>query len=261
MPHGHPLPKWTPPKWSRTAWATSAAVAASLGKLVAHSQSQNGEDVALHAQFYDDDAPHTFVEMGALDGTTFSNTVALDRVFNWTGVLIEANPALCPLLLRNRPGSRILCTAVSANYSRLRFERGQYTATFGEYAEMDAVHRQFHKTPGRFAQHMVPSAPLGQLLRMVGLAYVDLFSLDVEGAELKVLKTHDWMLPVRVWCIEVSDERRPAINALMQSKGYRHERWLATGNFSFAGSDLWVWDRGEWTPEQWQWRQYVGAPE
>ena len=35
--------------------------------------------------------PGSFVELGALDGTTFSNTLLLERCYNWTGLLIEAN--------------------------------------------------------------------------------------------------------------------------------------------------------------------------
>ena len=33
-----------------------------------------------------------FVELGALDGDTHSNTYALEKCLNWTGLLIEANP-------------------------------------------------------------------------------------------------------------------------------------------------------------------------
>ena len=66
----------------------------------------------------------------------------------------------------------------------------------------------------------VPSAPLGALLRRAGLEKVDLFFLDVEGAELQVLRTMDWTLPVRVWCIENGDNGG-AIASLMEEHGYR----------------------------------------
>ena len=249
-------------RWlAKSSWTSTAlaAAAASIAKLGGHSHSQNGEDVALHAQFFADDVnPGTFAEMGAFDGDQLSNTHAFERLLQWKGVLIEANPALCAPLVRNRPSARTLCTAVSANYSRIRFEKGSFSSTFGEVAEMDSFHRRFHRYPGRFKQDWVPSGPLGHLLRMVGLTHLDLFSLDVEGSEIKVLLTHDWSLPVRVWCIEVAEERRAPISALMASKGYRHERWLVNGNYSFEGSELWVWDRGPWTPEAYTWRQYGG---
>lgn len=35
-----------------------------------------------------------FIEMGAYDGQSFSNSLWLEKKYNWTGLLIEANPKL-----------------------------------------------------------------------------------------------------------------------------------------------------------------------
>jgi hypothetical protein len=44
-----------------------------------------------------------FVECGALDGEFMSNTIDLERKFNWAGILIEANPiTFQKLISRNR---------------------------------------------------------------------------------------------------------------------------------------------------------------
>lgn len=235
--------------------ASSAAVSTSLATLAGHLHSQNGEEVALHAQFFSDNRPHTFVELGALDGLTGSNTFALEQALQWRGVLIEANPKQCQKLIKNRPAARCLCTAISANYATVHFESGAYSTTFGERAQMDGAALRWHMHPERYVHAWVPSAPLGHLLRMVGLASIDLVSLDVEGAEMKVLKTYDWSMPVRVWCIEVSSPRHRAVDEFMASKGYRNERWLANGEYELAGSQLWVWN-ATWTPDEYTWRQY-----
>lgn len=48
-----------------------------------------------------------------------------------TGVLIEANPALCEGLRAHRSrASSTLCTGVSADFRTMQFERGMYTSTF-----------------------------------------------------------------------------------------------------------------------------------
>ena len=36
--------------------------------------------------------PGQFVELGALDGVTGSNTLGLEACYGWSGLLIEANP-------------------------------------------------------------------------------------------------------------------------------------------------------------------------
>ena len=45
-------------------------------------------------------SPGTFVELGALDGVTGSNTILLERCFGWNGLLIEANPGNYDRLIR-----------------------------------------------------------------------------------------------------------------------------------------------------------------
>ena len=210
------------------------------------ARSQGGEELALYEQFFKGTRNGSFVEMGALDGLHFSNTAAFERVLGWRGVLIEANPTVCPALWANRPLATCLCTAVSGDYSGIQMEKGTNTATFGEVAQMDERFKsETHRYVGRFKQYTVPSAPLGHLLRMVGVSQIDLFSLDVEGAEYKVLQTFDWTIPVRVWCIEVkSSNRSEQIGALMRGHGYVRREWAtkaAHARAVLADNELWVW--------------------
>ena len=73
----------------------------------------------------------TFVELGALDGERFSNTYLLEHCFNWSGLLIEAQPSNAAQLMRsNRPRAVKLHSAV--------------------------CHRPHHPTP----KHRTPPAPL-----------------------------------------------------------------------------------------------------
>ena len=116
----------------------------------------------------------------------------------------------------------------------------------------------FEKKRHGDAKFMVPSAPLGYLLRAAGVSAVDLFSLDVEGSELRVLQTMDWSIPVRVWCIEVQPERRTelAIAAIMQRHGYRREHWRVKVH---GGIDhLWV-RGGSWPTTSPPWKPWDGG--
>ena len=229
------------------------------------TRSQDNEDVALYEQFFRHTWNGTFVEMGALNGEVLSNTYAFEKARGWTGVLIEANPVACRSLHRkpsHRPGAVKLCTAVSRDYATLTFEDGKYSATFGAVDEGQAIHSFFNNSHGRRKRHQIPSAPLGQLLRSVGIASVDLFSLDVEGSEVKVLQTMDWSIPVRVWCIEWQPKMSPIslsneIAAIMTRHGYeRHEWWHVNDSTKpLVQNQLWVW-REPWTPERYAWRQW-----
>jgi hypothetical protein len=48
----------------------------------------------------------------------------------------------------------------------------------------------------------VPCKTFGEVFRESGVQSIQLFSLDVEGAELDVLQTMDWTVPVQLWIIE-----------------------------------------------------------
>ena len=238
------------------------------------SYAQSHEDLAVYEQFYANassppEAPGVFVEMGALDGVTLSNTLAFERSgMNWTGVLIEANPALCEDLRAHRSrASTTLCTGVSGDFRTVWFERGMYTSTFAA-SEVVVDARKSGVRPNLIRRRGPPigvaSAPLGYLLRSVGVKYVDFFSLDVEGSEALALATMDWTIPVRVWCIEWEKKVAPAstnqsIAEIMTRNGYERRRWEHEddGDRSLTPhNQLWV-RTAPWEPATYSWRPWV----
>lgn len=229
------------------------------------AKSQDGEDLALYEQFFQGQRNGLFAEMGALDGVTFSNTYAFEKVLSWSGVLIEANPRLCESLHEHRPNSKNFCTAISSDYSLVNFSKGRFTSTFAAVDTMAARYKSmFHQGSRQFFQ--VPSLPLGQLLRAAQVRYLDFFSLDVEGAELKVLQTMDWSIPVRVWCIEWNREHSPpennrSIYELMTANGYERQSWLHEFDSArpLSQNQLWVW-RGIWDVSRVHWHQWESRP-
>ena len=239
-------------------WYTYPVARAVLGQ---QSRSQDHEDLALYEQFFKDQRNGRFLELGALDGLALSNTYAFEAVLNWTGILIEANPAACRRLYNNRPRAVNLCTAISNDSRMITFEDGVYSSTFAAVDELSPKFKErFHKKQRQTYQ--VPSAPLGQLLRAVGVTYLDLVSLDVEGSEVKVLETMDWTIPVRVWCIEWHYDWNPvsmnsSIAEIMTRHGYRRHRWRHEHSSirPLDQNQLWVWDK-VWRPGTYTWRQY-----
>ena len=67
------------------------------------SQSQWGEEKWLLEHFFAEKRNGVYVELGAVDGVRFSNTLALHTCRDWTGVLVEANRANYHLLRVNAP--------------------------------------------------------------------------------------------------------------------------------------------------------------
>ena len=65
--------------------------------------SQSREDIWLFEKIFslqlpDDLVSGKFIEIGALDGRTFSNTLYFEKKWDWRGILIEGHPANQPAL-------------------------------------------------------------------------------------------------------------------------------------------------------------------
>lgn len=159
-------------------------------------RAQSGEDRHF-LQWFGALCDGTYLEMGALDGLTYSNTYVLHKELGWRGVLIELSPKSYAKLIMNRPGEIATINAAVCDERRsLHFVEGR-----------SAVNGIWEFAPESFRSswwsgltlespevHPVECAPLSDLLKPhVGdFFFFDVFSLDVEGAEFEVVKSIDF---------------------------------------------------------------------
>ena len=54
--------------------------------------SQTGQDRLLFEHFFRGKRNGVFVDVGAYDGTTFSNTLFFERSMGWSGLCVEPLP-------------------------------------------------------------------------------------------------------------------------------------------------------------------------
>ena len=131
----------------------------------------------------------TFVELGAYDGITGSQTLLLERCHGWSGLLIEGQPQNFALLERsNRAAQKVHSAVCGPGQHTLQMsERG------GTVAGMPTVGGKHYEKRWQTARGSgtvsVPCAPLPALMRRAGFSRATYLALDVEGAELLVLRT------------------------------------------------------------------------
>ena len=144
----------------------------------------------------------TFVEIGGNDGLSKTNTYHLERCLGWRGLLIEGHPDNFNKMARARPGSLNLGTAVCREHGFANFSDRPGVSS-GINSEMDSYHRKRFKITRKVRR--VPCGPLGDWFSALRVTTIDLFSLDVEGAEMVVLQTLNWdMLTIGVLLVECS---------------------------------------------------------
>ena len=134
-----------------------------------------------------------FVELGALDGVTVSNTYALEKCLNWTGLLIEANPeSYAKLQVSGRSATKVHSAVCRRpGYVNVTAHGSVFA---GMPSEMSAAYiRSWGRhIPQRHAVVEVPCRSLTSLMQDNGLpSGAEFLSLDVQGAEELVLRAVD----------------------------------------------------------------------
>lgn len=87
------------------------------------SRSQQGEDAFLWS-YFGDICGGSYIELGALDGITYSNSHAFSKALDWSGVLIEASPNNAAKLTQNRPNDICVNAAVCQRSGIVHYVEG-----------------------------------------------------------------------------------------------------------------------------------------
>jgi FkbM family methyltransferase len=152
--------------------------------------SQEGEDILLN-RILSPDKVGFFVDIGAHHPIRFSNTYALYRK-GWRGINVDATPGSMEMFKKLRPADINIECAVSTDDTPMMFHMFTESAlnTFDlsltqEYIDSGwALERTVEIKPRSLASILMEYLPTGK--------HIDLFSIDVEGKELEVLRSNDW---------------------------------------------------------------------
>ena len=185
-----------------------------------------------YAQNYTTSQDFHYVELGAFNGMDESNTRFYDVCLGWTGLLIEPNPKVYPVLVQNRPYAHRMSYAASCNETNDRDgDNNQtvkfYASIFTNAAEDNSPNGEAYNNSGLEVD--VPCGGLHPVLNHVFPSKrIHFFSLDTEGVEYSILQTinfNDIYIDIfiieswNVFCKEICPHREN-VRAFMQSKGY-----------------------------------------
>ena len=176
-----------------------------------------------------------FIEAGAFDGCTISNSLLFEMTRGWTGLLVEPNDLHFAQLgrVRRKAWSFPHCFSTSRRAEIVDFVMA------GAYGGIEnPENRDFdYNGPGieggkRTAK--MQCFPVYSVLLALGNPTVDYFSLDIEGAEFPVLKTIPFdKVNISVLNVEMNrvgvvfDGREREMREFLDENGYRFYQKVA----------------------------------
>lgn len=224
---------------------TQAGHVSSLPESSLVSMSQHEEEIFAYTTFFWGQEQGSFLEMGAIDGETFSNTVGIfEQLLGWRGILIEASPLTSAMLRHRRPNqigvnAAICGEAQDVHWADASSQRYGWSSIVSGIAEFMSQEHIIHSAPDQFffGSHnasamwkdrlnslpVVRCVPLTSILQAFEAYHINFFVLDVEGSEMSVLSSLDWScFSFDVLCIETqhSAEANDAIQRFLSVKGY-----------------------------------------
>jgi len=171
-----------------------------------------------------------FVEFGATNGISLSNTWLLEKKLGWQGILVEPAKVWHQDLRHNRNciiDNRCLTAASGGVASFSEVNGGGLTA---EYSTLTAIangpkETKAYQLNGNFINYDVDCISLTDLLDSHSAPRnIDYMSVDTEGSEFEILNAFDFQrYKVKLLTIEHNyiPEKRLAIKQLMSRNGYR----------------------------------------
>ena len=198
--------------------------------LINDSKSQNGQDIfALY--FNNFKSSGSFLEFGAYDGVTFSNTYLLEKNYGWTGLIIDPIPKHFDMLKQSRSCQSLLAAVTPEQQKFAKV----VVATNPELSKI-AKRKILTKS------HTVPAFTLTEILEKYFVSNeLDFLSIDTEGNDIDILKSVNFRdYRIKSICVEhnysVGSEE---VIEYMDKVGYKlvfnehskHDYWFVARNY------------------------------
>jgi FkbM family methyltransferase len=169
-----------------------------------------------------------FIEVGAHDGNSASNTLFFERHRNWKGICIEPGPEEFEKLNENRKSINVnACVSDYNGESEYTYIKGYSMMLSGlsenyNQSHQQRIHSEVNHYGGEVNKITMPVKTLQSILDENGITDVDYCSIDTEGSELNIVKSIDYeKTNIKIFSIE-NNYGDTTIKDFLESKGYTH---------------------------------------
>lgn len=196
-------------------------------------------DFVLH--FFDNKDGLFYVDVGANDGITWSNTFVLEKYLKWNGICIEPNPEIFTKLVDSRNCKNLnICISNEDGNVVFRSVHGYANMLSGildffEDTHIKRIDNDIKNHGGCYQDLNIRSQPLKNVCQENNVKNIDYLSIDCEGAEYEVLKSLDLQsFKPKLISIETEDDLRSSDNSAIGhliKNGYKFETKVCGDSF------------------------------
>lgn len=201
--------------------------------LLKRSFAQQGEDLILDKILTvllgkDVCTPHTYVDVGAYDAIDLSVTYLL-YLRGWRGIVFDPSSTTHKSFKRWRKRDTFI-EAVVGREDCIDVEFFVPKASIGDWSTRSTKYPNLEKI-NDFDKLVLRQVNLNNELRRQGLKKIDVLNIDVEGAELEILKTLDFeFFKPSVIAVEIHG------NDLEECLKSEEAQWILGKGYQFVGS-------------------------
>jgi len=207
-----------------------------MGYEIFRSYSQQLEDIYLYHEVLlcPFERGGVFVEIGAYDGITFSNSKFFEDYLGYDCVLIEPSESNYLKLKHNRPKSYCIKCAISSTPGRASFVTGGAVGGL-QHLITDEHVKNFNEFFS--GNELVDVMTFEKFANDNDIQKIDVLSIDCEGGDLEALRSINFLkISISIIIIEVNPEFADQIHDILDQSGYLSKTTLF-GNQVWISSD------------------------
>ncbi|MFA6569934.1 MAG: FkbM family methyltransferase [Bacteroidota bacterium] len=183
-----------------------------------------------------------FLDIGAYDGVTFSNTYFFEKERAWKGICVEPINSVYEKLISVRTCQCVNgCIAENDGVATFHHLDGPSEMLSGIDSNFDERHlermnREVHELGGKLIKTEVKTYNVNTILSNQKIDKIDLLSIDAEGSELSILKTIDFnSVKINVLTIE-NNYKSDDIREILSPFGYSSIGYLCADEIFILGT-------------------------
>src|SRR5258708_1238402 len=188
--------------------------------------SQCGQDQFLNEKVFKGKKSGVFVDIGANDGVTLSNSFFFEKELGWKGVCFETLNEAFDKIQKSRQSINInACISDPERKDFFLSVKGYGEMLSGLKSSYDERHLQrlyqtIQEHGGEVKEIEVQCYNINQILKKHSIQEIDFISLDTEGGELEILKSIDFdFFHIKAITVE-NNYKTPEFRKFLSTKGF-----------------------------------------